>query len=280
MEAFVYCWTDHRDQKLYVGSHKGTINDGYVCSSKIMLKEYKERPRDFTRQIIAKGTYEDIVKLEKKILESVNAAFSEEYYNQTNGNGKTFNVPMTEERKRKIGAKLKGHKNCIGRVMTEEAKKKIGTANSGPKPERRGWKHSEEAKEKIGMKTRRYIMSNGPTWLGRKHSKETKKKLSEIAKKRPLTEERLNTLRENAQKMKERGHSEETKRKISLAQKDKIIPREQIEKMIETKKSRHYDYYQSQEYKEKMSNSLKGKTRTPEQRERYRQAALNRKNKK
>jgi hypothetical protein len=32
-DSFVYCWTDHKTGMLYVGSHKGTIDDGYVCSS-------------------------------------------------------------------------------------------------------------------------------------------------------------------------------------------------------------------------------------------------------
>ncbi len=26
-EAFVYCWTDHKNKMLYVGSHKGSIDD-------------------------------------------------------------------------------------------------------------------------------------------------------------------------------------------------------------------------------------------------------------
>lgn len=64
MEAFVYCWTDHKTNMLYVGSHKGTTDDGYVCSSRHMMKEYKKRPSDFTRQIIAEGSLHDIRKKE------------------------------------------------------------------------------------------------------------------------------------------------------------------------------------------------------------------------
>jgi hypothetical protein len=70
MEAFVYCWTDKATNKLYVGSHKGLTNDGYICSSKYMLEEYKNRPDDFSRQIIAEGNLKDIRKLETKILQS------------------------------------------------------------------------------------------------------------------------------------------------------------------------------------------------------------------
>lgn len=49
MEAFVYCWTDHKNNMLYVGSHKGTPDDRYVCSSKYMLDQYKVRQQDFTK---------------------------------------------------------------------------------------------------------------------------------------------------------------------------------------------------------------------------------------
>lgn len=89
-KAFVYCWTDHKTNKLYVGSHKGTIDDGYICSSKYMMKEYKERPNDFTRQIIAEGDEEDIRILENKILKSANARLNEDFYNKHDNDGFYF----------------------------------------------------------------------------------------------------------------------------------------------------------------------------------------------
>lgn len=98
MEAFVYCWTDQKTNKLYVGRHKGSIDDGYICSSKPMLAEYKIRPQDFTRQIIAQGTFEDMVKLEVTILHSVNAALNESFYNQHNGSGKFYFVGKGSKR--------------------------------------------------------------------------------------------------------------------------------------------------------------------------------------
>lgn len=90
MEAFVYCWTDHKTNRLYVGSHKGTIDDGYVCSSKHMMKEYKNRPADFTRQIIAEGKLEDIRILEGKILKASNARLDEQFYNKHDNDGLFF----------------------------------------------------------------------------------------------------------------------------------------------------------------------------------------------
>jgi hypothetical protein len=70
MKAFVYCWTDHKTNMLYIGSHKGTIDDGYICSSKIMMEEYNLRSSDFTRQIIAEGTWDEMFKFEGKLLQS------------------------------------------------------------------------------------------------------------------------------------------------------------------------------------------------------------------
>ena len=81
MEAFVYCWTDHLTNKLYVGSHKGSTEDGYICSSKYMMEEYNKRPGDFTRQIVAEGTFDDIRVLEEKILKSADVKNDDHYYN-------------------------------------------------------------------------------------------------------------------------------------------------------------------------------------------------------
>ena len=51
-EAFVYVWTDHKTEMLYVGYHKGTQDDGYICSSNRMRDSYRRRPHDFKRRIL------------------------------------------------------------------------------------------------------------------------------------------------------------------------------------------------------------------------------------
>lgn len=92
MEAFVYCWTDKLTNKLYVGSHKGSINDGYICSSSYMLSEYNKRPNDFSRQIVARGNYKDILVLEHQILISADAANDSLFYNISNGYINKINI--------------------------------------------------------------------------------------------------------------------------------------------------------------------------------------------
>lgn len=90
-EAFVYCWTNIRTNKLYIGAHKGHSDDGYICSSKIMMAEYKLRPQDFRRTIVAEGKFNDIRKLETSILRSLDAANDPMFYNRHNGGDKLFN---------------------------------------------------------------------------------------------------------------------------------------------------------------------------------------------
>ena len=97
MEAFVYCWTDLETNKLYVGAHKGTSDDGYVCSSKLMLKEYKTRPNDFVRQIIATGSVDDMFSFEKTLLSKFNVKDSSSFYNQHNGDGQYVNKGHSDE---------------------------------------------------------------------------------------------------------------------------------------------------------------------------------------
>jgi hypothetical protein len=50
--GFVYIWYDVKNKMYYVGCHWGTIDDGYVCSSRWMKQAYLRRPHDFKRRIL------------------------------------------------------------------------------------------------------------------------------------------------------------------------------------------------------------------------------------
>jgi hypothetical protein len=103
VDSFTYCWTDHKTTMLYVGIHKGSYDDGYVCSSKHMLHEYKKRPQDFTREVLANGTYTEMCKFETAILKSVDAVKNESFYNRAINNGKGLNLkPCSNYTKEKI----------------------------------------------------------------------------------------------------------------------------------------------------------------------------------
>jgi hypothetical protein len=181
-EAFVYCWTDHKTNKLYVGSHKGSTNDGYICSSKLMLEEYKKRPEDFTRQIIAQGSFTDIRNLESAILKSINVKLDEQFYNQHNSDGKFYLKGHTQKSKDAIGKAHKGKKspflierNKLG--LSEETRKKISENHhdvSGKNNPMFGKKHTEKARKAMSEKRKginTYIKTD-----------EVKKKMSEAKK--------------------------------------------------------------------------------------------------
>ncbi len=53
MSGFVYIWRDRKHKRYYVGSHWGSPDDGYICSSVWMLNSYARRPEDFKRRIVS-----------------------------------------------------------------------------------------------------------------------------------------------------------------------------------------------------------------------------------
>lgn len=153
MEAFVYSWSDSTTAKIYVGVHKGSQTDGYVCSSKPMMVEYRKRPTDFTRQIIATGTLNDCAVLEvaiiKQLLKNKNTC-----YNRAAGKMIINDVhPM------------------LGRTQSDSVKEKVSKANTGRSAWNKGMKMSEKHCEK-----------NRKSKVGIKHSAETKKKMSDSRK--------------------------------------------------------------------------------------------------
>ena len=123
-EAFIYCWTDTNRNMLYVGTHKGTPGDGYVCSGKLMLEEYNKRPQDFKREVMAFGSYNDMINFETKILKATNAAEDKSFYNQHNGDGNFFNKGHTEatRAKLKIARNKRSEQPRSGKKLSEEGK--------------------------------------------------------------------------------------------------------------------------------------------------------------
>lgn len=169
-EAFVYCWTDHKTNKLYVGSHKGTTDDGYVCSSKHMMKEYNKRPNDFTRQIIAEGNLEDIRVLEGKILKAVSARLNEDFYNKHDNDGFYFEGwqkgQFSEEHRRNMS---------IAASKRKRSPEHLAALHAG----RRNSKNSPEHNAIIKAKAKSFQKGNIPWNTGMSCPDETKRKISE-----------------------------------------------------------------------------------------------------
>ena len=82
--GFVYIWYDRKHKRYYIGSHWGTEDDGYICSSKWMMQAYKLRPKDFTRKIISRiySCKQDILSEENRWLSMIKPnEIKTRYYN-------------------------------------------------------------------------------------------------------------------------------------------------------------------------------------------------------
>lgn len=98
--GFVYIWFDRKHKRFYVGSHWGSEDDGYICSSNWMRDAYRKRPIDFRRRILSR-VYSSRADLLNKEFEWLNLISESElgvrYYNRTKYmNGHWF----TEEHRR------------------------------------------------------------------------------------------------------------------------------------------------------------------------------------
>lgn len=227
LNSFVYCWTDKATSKLYVGFHKGNEDDGYICSSKNMLAEYNARPHDFSRQVMAKGTYDDCRAFEIAVIKAMLAG-NVPCYNLNAGGA----IVYTDEIRRKISATHKGkviseeHREAIRKwnaekrqPATEETREKIAEAKRGKKrkPFSDEWRANMSA-GKIGKKKPEgFGAAVTARQLGVKrapHTEKAKEKIRQSSASRKHTPETIEKLR-----VIKNNQSAETKAKISAAKK-------------------------------------------------------------
>ena len=198
--GFIYVWYDKKRNMYYVGSHWGTLEDGYICSSNRMRDAYRRRPQDFKRRIVSKNIPRDkLLEEEYKWLEMISdSQLGKRYYNlrkhkwghwSTDANQnltvqekikKALSDPEVRE---KLSAANKGKKRSeetiekiklarAKQIITEETKKKISDSHKGSNNHFYGKQHSAEVRKMLSEKHK-----------GKKHSEETKKKMSESRKK-------------------------------------------------------------------------------------------------
>ena len=83
--GFVYLWFDVVRRKFCIGSHYGSLDDGYVTSTGHMMKAFKKRPETFHRKILSFCFKPDKLALQKMEQEWLNLIKDEElgkkYYN-------------------------------------------------------------------------------------------------------------------------------------------------------------------------------------------------------
>ena len=143
-------------------------------------------------------------------------------YNMTIGGEGISGLIHTNESKRKMSIAQKG------KIVSEETKKKMSTSskgkNKGKIPWNKGIPHSEETLKKISLS----LLGKPSAMKGKKHSEETKLKLSKANTGKKHTEETKEKLSKVG---KGRVHSIETKKKMSIAQMGKTFSEETRKRM-------------------------------------------------
>lgn len=179
--GFVYLWFDAIRRKFCIGSHYGSLDDGYVTSTGHMMRAYKKRPETFRRKILDFCFEQDpqaLQKIEQKWLNFIkDEELGTKYYNlkklATGGNGSAN----------------KGNQKCGGwnRGISTEM---LGLRRDGmfclliDKPkERKKPEWSDERREKIAENMRHRWKDGKMTTWNKGKSKESDSRLAEYGKK-------------------------------------------------------------------------------------------------
>jgi len=160
----------------YIGSHWGTEDDGYICSSNRMRDAYRRRPQDFKRRILGRfdNKHHTFQKEREWLLSVKNRS---RYYNHVFD---VFHWLLTEDTTK--SAKEKMSVVQTGRKHSEETKAKISKANTGRV-------FSEEHRRKLSGRTMREEHKAAFSRLGYKHSDEAKAKMSAANKGHTISDE-------------------------------------------------------------------------------------------
>lgn len=97
-EHYVYCTTNILNNKKYIGSHSGHINDDYLGSGVILKKSIKKYGKsNFIKQILWCGPKEHMRDMETYWCEYFDVSNNILFYNRTNkGTGYSYGTPNTK----------------------------------------------------------------------------------------------------------------------------------------------------------------------------------------
>jgi hypothetical protein len=220
MSGFVYIWRDRKHNRYYIGSHWGSDDDGYVCSSQWMKRSFSRRPNDFKRRIISRvhSSRLDLLKEESKWLSMIKPdEIKVRYYNLM------LRAPEHwyhyEQSRLSVGEKI--------------SKAKKGT-NTGPRDSSIGQKISESKKKKCVERreqtgssfSEEHRKAMSECKIGTKQSEESNKKRSETLKQKYESGELVacratqskESNRKRSEALKGLKRSNDTKKKMSNAQ--------------------------------------------------------------
>lgn len=193
MSGFIYIWYDTKRKKYYIGSHWGTLDDGYICSSIYMRRAFKRRPNDFKRKILEHviTNRNDLYEREDQWLNLIkDKELGTRYYNLSKvarGNRGTLRKKWTLEQRAAHSARLKGRK------FSEEHKQKIRKALKG-KP--KTLEHTTKMKASLSIKMR----GDGNHFFGKTHTPETIQKIKEARSRQIISQETRKKMSESHRK--------------------------------------------------------------------------------
>lgn len=137
MLGFVYLWYDKKRKKFYLGSHIGSLNDGYVGSNYRLKCAYKNRPDTFKRRILEKHTNINSKQLLQREQFWLNLIKPEElsvrYYNEKKvaAGGDIITTLSPEKRKQHSEKSGMASKKFWDNITSEEYAKRQKTAFGG-----------------------------------------------------------------------------------------------------------------------------------------------------
>lgn len=175
--GFIYIWMDTEDKKFYIGSHSGREDDKYIGSGIYFINAYNKRPNKFKRRILERVLfvdYKDLLQREEYWLNMIDESeLGIKYYNlkkcASGGNiiGNLSIEKQEQHRKKSILARKNGWIKWYQQQTPEEKSKRGKLARSCVKCQSGGSMPGE----------------TNP-FFGKKHTEETRRRMSEIAKKR------------------------------------------------------------------------------------------------
>lgn len=203
-EGFIYIWYDRKRKMYYIGSHWGTIDDGYICSSKWMRDAYRYRKQDFHRRILKRNVSRDcLLKEEYYFFQMIkDEELGKRYYNLNRhhfGHWSIDNRTHTSVREKLSEASKKLHQDPIYRKKYLDGRKNLPPQTPEQIVKRAksntGKKRTEETKRRISesnigkvlgplsdehrRKVSESLKGEKNPFYGKQHEPELKKKMNE-----------------------------------------------------------------------------------------------------
>ena len=214
MIGFIYKTTCLVNDKIYIGKHEGSEDDGYIGSGKMFQRALRKYGKEnFKREILRRcETLHELRIWEHVYIKKYHSQDPRIGYNIASGdvNSSEYNPAKLPEVREKMSKKKKGKISSFrGKTLSDEAKRKISEKNKGRIM-------SDDFREKM----REIGKKRGGFMKGRHHTDEAKRKISEATrgKNNPMYGISLSG---ELNGMYGKHHSEETKRKISESKKNR-----------------------------------------------------------